>query len=54
VWSDARSDKFDVVEVDDVQVLQRAMHAAMYGGRGVVKVSQARISRGWGRGTPPR
>lgn len=41
--SDARRDKLDVVEVDDVEVLcvqalQRATHAATYGVRGVVKI----------------
>lgn len=41
--SDARSDKLDVVEVDDVQVLrvqalQRATHAATYCRRGVVEI----------------
>lgn len=45
-WSDARGDKLDVVEEYDVQVLcvqalQRATHAAAYGGRGVVKVGCA-------------
>ena len=40
---DARSNKLDVVEVYDVQVLrmqalQRTMHTAAYGSRGVVKV----------------
>ena len=45
-WRDARSDKLDVVEVYDVEVLcvqalQRATHAAAYGGGGVVKVGCA-------------
>jgi len=46
-WSDARSDKFDIVEVYDVQVLcvqalQRTTHTATYGRRGVVKVGCTR------------
>jgi hypothetical protein len=46
-WSDTRSDKLDVVEVYDVQVLcvqalQRTTHTAAYGSRSVVKVGCTR------------
>jgi hypothetical protein len=51
--SDAWSDKLDVVKVYDVQVvrmqaLQRAAHAAAYGGGGVVKVGGTGIRAGAG------
>lgn len=54
---DARRDKLDVVQVDDVEVLrvqaaQRAPHAAAYGGGGVVKVGGGGIGAAAGAVTP--
>ena len=54
---DARRDKLDVVQVDDVEVLrvqaaQRAAHAAAYGGGGVVKVGGGGIGAAAGAVTP--